>query len=129
MSLFRSRDNEAKGRLAERARRAEEAPRLAAEVPELRSLHLEIEVYRSDYPLSNSKHIRRIVVDQAPALFELPCMNSFCQEGGHDLTSPILRALKHGTTRFHGEDGCNGQTGSAQCSCVLRYVAIAVFES
>src|SRR5690349_3413612 len=128
MSMFRNRETDARGRVTERTRRADEAPRLLAEVPALLSLHLEVEVFRGEYAVSNSKHIRRITVEAAPAVFEMPCVNSFCRDGGHDLTFEVLRSLRRGIPRFEGEDGCRGRTGSAECSCSLRYVVVATYR-
>jgi hypothetical protein len=69
------------------------------------------------------------VVENAPALFILPCGDTSCKDGGHDVTSMVLRSLRAGETRFEGEDVCNGMVGSAPCSRVLRYVATATYKA
>jgi hypothetical protein len=125
---FRQRQTEAAARSAERRRREDAAPRLREEVPALETLRLEIQERRADTLIAESSHVRKIPVEFAPALFELPCHDAFCTEGGHDMTQLILRALKSGQTAFEGEDACNGHTGTAPCQRVLRYVATATYR-
>jgi len=128
VNRFRQRQTEAAERTAERRRREDEAPRLKDLVPNLATLVLELQEHRAGAVLLESAHIRRIPVEFAPALFELPCQDSFCKQGGHDVTQQILRALETGATAFEGEHGCTGQTGTAECQRVLRYVANATYK-
>ena len=65
MMPFRRQGPEAQ-RFAERRKREDEAPKLSGAVPDLRSLQIEIE---ERTPVGKVKHIRRILVDRAPALF------------------------------------------------------------
>ena len=80
------RRGDAAERYAERRRREEEAPRLLTAIPTLESLRLEIEERRAGGSLSEAAHVRRIVVERAPALFVLPCHDAACKGGGHDVT-------------------------------------------
>jgi hypothetical protein len=77
-----------------------------------------------------ASHIRRIVVANAPALFEIPCQDPSCEGGGHDLTSVVMRALRMNETRFVGEDVCNGRVGTAQADCarVLHFSGEAEYK-
>jgi hypothetical protein len=125
---FRQRQSEAAARSAERRRREDAAPRLKDQVPALETLRLDIQERRADAPIAESSHVRRIPVEHAPALFELPCHDAFCTEGGHDMTQIILQSLRAGETAFEGEDACNGHTGTAPCQRVLRYVATATYR-
>jgi hypothetical protein len=59
---------EAAQRSEERRVRENEAPRLLVAVPRLLSLSLFIED-RSDRSVARPKHVRRVVVQNAPALF------------------------------------------------------------
>jgi hypothetical protein len=113
--------------LAERRRREDEAPRLKAEVPELERLDLEISD-RKGVADPASTYVRRIVIASAPALFEIPCADPSCKEGGHDLTSSVMRALRSQQTSFDGEDECHGNVGSSHCGRILRYVAKADYR-
>ena len=62
------RRGEAAERFAERRRREEEAPRLATEIPALESLRLNVEERRAPGgSMSEAAHVRRIVVERAPA--------------------------------------------------------------
>ena len=128
MNGFRQRQSEAAARSAERRRKEDAAPRLREEVPQLESLRLEIQERRADTPIAESSHVRKIPVEHAPALFELPCHDAFCTEGGHDMTHLILQSLKAGQTEFEAEDACSGHTGTAPCQRVLRYVATATYR-
>jgi hypothetical protein len=125
---MKRRDTEAADRFAERRRREDEAPRLCDVVPRLDSLRLELRETRGGTALSGMAHVRPVVVERAPALFELPCQDASCRDGGHDLTWTILAALKDGLERFEGEDSCRGQIGSAECRRVLQFVAIATYR-
>jgi hypothetical protein len=127
--MYRRRQSEAQLKATERRKRQDDAPRLKAEVPNLTGLRLEIEEYLGGSTISAARHTRHIVVDSAPAMFEFPCSESGCNDGGHDLTSEILRALRAGSTEFQGEDTCYGQLGASASPCrrMLRYSAIATY--
>lgn len=127
MDSFR-RHGAAAQRFAERRLREDEAPRLSAAVPDLVSLSLAIEDC-SESSFSQPKHVRRVVVENAPALFVIGCSDPNCQEGGHDVTHPIMQALTRRQTAFHGEDKCYGILGSSQCTRVLHYEARADYAS
>ena len=111
------------------ASREDEAPRLQTEVPKLDGLRLDLEERRTGAVSAEVSHIRRVVVAHAPAMFEVPCSDPSCQDGGHDLTNGIMRALRHGDEKFEGEDTCLGQVGNASCERVLRYVGTATYRS
>jgi hypothetical protein len=128
VSRFRTRNFEALQRAAERRRREDEAERLSAVVPELESLRLELEERRGGLSLPETAHIKRVSVPHAPALFEILCQDSWCKEGGHDVTKEVLSALRSGATAFEGEHACSGRSGTADCQRVLRFVGIASYR-
>ena len=74
-------------------------------------------------------HTKHVAVPHAPALFDLPCLDTTCAGGGHDVTNQVLSALRSRSARFHGEHSCNGTTRTAACTRVLRYVAFATYKS
>jgi len=123
------RNRDAANRFAERRKREDDAARLAAEVPKLAALRLDIEERRPGVVSAEVSHIRRVVVEHAPALFEVPCSDPSCHDGGHDLTHQIMRALQRGEEKFEGEDTCLGQVGNTSCDRILRYVATASYKS
>jgi hypothetical protein len=125
---MKRRNEEAAQRFAERRRREDESPRLQAEIADLEALKLEVEERRAGISNPGASHVRRIVVARAPALFILPCHDSQCKEGGHDVTHSIMRALRARETRFEGDDTCSGSVGSSSCQCVLHYVATASYR-
>jgi hypothetical protein len=121
------RRSEGAQRFAERRKREDESPRLIAEVPGLASLALEIEEKSEGSPVAEPTHVRRVVVQHAPALFLFPCGDPRCRDGGHDVTHGIMRSLRAGETRFEGQDTCNGSVGTGPCSRVMHFVANATY--
>lgn len=125
---MRWRQREAAERFAERRRRENEAQRLQTLVPKLETLRFELEEHRAGNPLAQSAHVRPIMVATAPALFVFPCQDPTCKDGGHDVTAQVCTSLRNGLSRFEGEDSCRGQTGSADCSRRLKFVATATYR-
>ena len=125
----RRRQTEAARRADERRQREDEARRLKDEVPQLATLRLEIEESSSDSGMNTVRHTRHIVVDHAPALFEIVCGDTSCRDGGHDLTWEIMRELRALSGEFEGEDVCAGQVGNGECGRVLHYVAHATYSA
>ncbi|MBN1609942.1 MAG: hypothetical protein JW940_25165 [Polyangiaceae bacterium] len=111
----------------ERRQREDEAPRLRQEVRQLAALDIEIDEFRAAGTVLAARHTRRIVVEQAPAHFEIPCSEERCTGGGYDLTYEVMRALEARRTLFDGQAACPGSVGSAECGRTLRYVAHASY--
>jgi hypothetical protein len=126
--LHTAKNTEASRRFAERRQREDEAPRLIAEVPALESLNLELSEWKGE-AVGSTTYMRRIVVASAPAHFEIPCGDPSCTDGGHDLTYPVMRALRDHAAKSAGEDECRGNVRSSDCGRVLRYVGLATFRS
>jgi hypothetical protein len=121
------RVSQASIRTLERRAREEAAPRLAAEFPDLASLDLEMEeVASATAPIVS--YVRRVVVKAAPALFEIPCGDSSCKEGGHDITYELMAGLRRRQTSIVGDDRCRGSIGTASCPRTLRFRAVARYE-
>lgn len=127
MASFRSRSTEASQQAAERRQREDRAPRLKAEVPALESLKLEVQEMRQGASVPETVHIKHVSVPHAPALFDLPCLDTTCAGGGHDVTNQVLAALRAKTAKFQGEHACGGTTRTAPCTRVMRYVALATY--
>jgi hypothetical protein len=115
-------------RAAERRERENAAPRLSTELPSLASLRLEVEEKSGTSSAVQPKYTRFIVVSSAPALFLLPCGDSNCVDGGHDMTGVIMNALRSGKTHFGGEDECRGSIGTSFCARVLHFQAAAEYR-
>jgi hypothetical protein len=111
------KNRDAAERMQLRQREEDEAPRLAAEVPRLRTLRLTVAFARGASRLPESTHIRVVVVSRAPALFRVACADRECRDGGHEITDLVMAALRRGQTRFSGEDLCHGTIGSAESRC------------
>lgn len=121
------RNSEAAQRSAARRQREDEAPRLKSEVPDLEKLDLEISDSKGVADAMSS-HVRRVMVEHAPALFDIPCTDTSCKDGGHDITQSVMRALRAREESFTNEDVCNGSVGNSACGRVLRYVATARYR-
>jgi hypothetical protein len=121
------RSREAHLRFAERRRREDEARRLHDEVPDLRTLKLEVEEHRREATIAETRHVRHIIVDRAPALFELPCNDPACRDGGHDLTDGMAQRLRAHSTDFVIEDVCMGDVRGAPCGRVIRVLVTATY--
>lgn len=124
--MSRRKNSPAALRFEERRRREDDAPRLCAQVPHLVSLRLEIEE-RSG--ITSTKHVRRVLIDRAPALFLVPCTDARCADGEHDLTTTVMRALRARETTFEGQDECNGSLGLSTCARVLHFDALAEYRA
>ena len=75
-----------------------------------------------------TKHIRRFVVDHAPAVFLVPCGDPRCSEGGHNLTQEVMRALRASQTSFAGSDDCAGFIGPSACLRVVHFDGTARYR-
>jgi hypothetical protein len=114
-------------RSVERRRREDEAPRLLDQVPQLKTLRLEMEERRGDTRLEETKHIRIVMVDRASSVFLVPCGDTACKDGEHELTYGMLRELRGSSAEFSLEDDCRGSVGSASCSRTVRVLAKATY--
>ncbi|WP_437709210.1 hypothetical protein WMF45_33190 [Sorangium sp. So ce448] len=128
-SANRRRNIEREERMLLREKREHAAGKLLQKVPQLTSLNLEIRESRPNSSTNDTQYIRRVVVEHAHALFEMPCSYSSCDNGGYDVTQEILSGLASRTARFEGECACRGSCGAECCSRVLRYVATATYRS
>jgi hypothetical protein len=112
--------------MIEHRRREDAAPRLRDEVAHLKSLRLLLEDVRVEGRLPALPYVKPIIVASAPAFFEIRCMEPHC-DGRHDLTQPILRALRSSTAVYTGQSICDGRVGDAACDRTLSYVCEATY--
>lgn len=122
------RNTEALDRRRERMEREDRAPRLSTEFPSLKGLKLSITFRRGEIAVQPT-HTRLVVVDRAPALFHVPCIDPECRRGGHEITDAVLGALRQGRAHFSGTVGCTGELGSAAARCTgeLHFEADATY--
>jgi hypothetical protein len=118
---------EAEERAAERRRRENRACRLRSLVSRIVSLRLEIQEYRRGGITPLVSYTRHIVVERAPALFDIGCTDAECSQGGHDLTNMIMDELRASSTDFGGEDKCYGRRYGEPCGTRLKYHAHATY--
>lgn len=125
----RRKQTELDERKVERGRREDAAGKLLKSVPGLTSLSLALHEGRPNGCFNETRYIRRVVLEHAPALFEVPCSSTDCDEGGYDMTREVLFALSSNKVRFEGEHSCGGRCRAGDCGRVLRYVATATYET
>jgi hypothetical protein len=123
-----NRRGEAAERFAERRRREDEAPRLRDVVPNLITCRIDIAERRADVTSVEVSHTRHLVVERAPALLVIPCSDASCRDGGHDISSVLLRGLRERRVEIRGEDSCHGSIGPAHCGRVLTFTALAQYR-
>jgi hypothetical protein len=126
MNYRRKQDPAVAEAAADHRRREDAAPRLRDAAPKLQSLRLKIEEIRAEGRVTAMSYVRPIVVATAPAHFEFRCTEPKC-DGRHDLTVPILRALRQSLGSCTGESSCSGIIGSVLCDRTLAYVAEATY--
>lgn len=112
-------------RSKERRLAEDDAPRLAAAFPWLRSARIEI---TEQVPNGITRYTKHIVVARSPALFIIPCGDALCQDGGHDITAVIMDAFRKRLASAEGESSCVGTTGTAQCGRSIQFVLTAECE-
>ncbi|MBX3185821.1 MAG: hypothetical protein KF819_02355 [Labilithrix sp.] len=124
-----NRRGEAAERFAERRRQEDAAPRLRDVVPDLVSCRIEITQGRSEAMTADIAHTRHVVVERAPALLVVACYESSCRDGGHDISSTLLRGLRERRRSIEGEETCHGTVGAGYCGRVLRFIAAAEYKT
>jgi hypothetical protein len=124
---MRRRDSAALERTLDRRRREDAAPRLRQDVPGLLTLRLRFDDIRAEGRLVISSYVRPVLVANAPSHFEVRCMEPRC-DGRHDLTYPILRALRRSEPEFSGQSNCNGLVADVPCDRTLGYVCYATYR-
>jgi hypothetical protein len=112
-----------------RGQREDAAGKLLQRVPDLTSLSLSIHETRPNGCLNDTQYIRRIVIEHASALFEVPCSYAYCSDGGYDVTREVLFALASRKAKFAGEHTCGGACKVGDCGRVLQYVATATYRA
>jgi len=110
----------------EHRRREDAAPRLRDQVKGLESLRLRFDDVRAEGKMLATAYTKPIAVAIAPACFDIRCMEARCN-GRHDLTSPVLRALREAKTSFEGRSRCNGMIGDVPCDHTLAYTCEAQY--
>lgn len=118
---------ERKERKAARDERENAAGKLRDRVPNLTQLDITVRETRTEGWVTDTSYIRRVVLAQAPALFEIPCSDTRCEDGGYDVTREIIAQLAAGRLEFEGEAACRGRCGAIDCGRRLSYTARAQY--
>ena len=127
--MYHRRDSsDAAARRKAKRERSDASPRLLERVPRLISLQFEVIALRDGVPIQASRHVKRVPVGDARALFLLDCTDPACVEGGHDLTDVVLRQLARCATTFDTEHPCAGRSGDRPCGRLVRVVATASYQ-
>jgi hypothetical protein len=113
----------------DRWKRENDAPRLRQEVPKLESLRMNLEEFSGGHRVVGTSRIQHVVVAQASSRFEIPCGDSKCEDGGHDLTREALGQLRSAREAFGGSSVCNGRVGERACERTLEYSFLAKYTA
>ncbi len=113
----------------DRWKRENDAPRLKDEVPHVESLRMNLEEFSTGHGVLGSSRIQHVVVAQASSRFEVPCGDSKCEEGGHDLSNSVLGSLRERRADFEGSSTCTGHVGERACERLLKYTAQAKYKA
>jgi hypothetical protein len=113
-----SKAHAAAQRSQERRKTEDDAPRLAAEVPRLRTARIQV---IEQVPTNTNRYVKHVIVARAPALFVIPCGDASCHDGGHDITRDLMSAFRRHLTTHTGNHECEGMSGSAPCGRSIRY--------
>lgn len=112
----------------ERWQREDEAERLSSEIAHLEALKIVIEECRGEQHVSGGRYTKHVIVSRAPARFELPCGEPKCQDGGHDVTYELMRALRDRVERLEGHSDCRGSIGDRLCDRSVKFAAFATYK-
>ncbi len=124
----KQRRTEALRRREERWQREDEARRLLEEVPSLSSMSIEIQEQSDEAGHPPTRYVRRIHLDGAPALFEIPCSDRKCEDGGYDITSAVLDGLRARRPFFEGTVPCYGHLPDHPCTRQLHWFVKASYR-
>ena len=113
----------------DRWKRENDAPRLNAEVPNLEALRMNLEEFSGGHRIVGTSRIQHVVIAQASSRFEIPCGDSKCEEGGHDLTREALGHLRAAHEAFGGSSVCSGRVGERACDRMLEYSFQAKYQA
>ncbi len=112
----------------DRWKRENDAPRLKDEVPKLQTVRMNLEEYSGGHSVAGTSRIQHVVVAQASSRFEIPCGDSKCEEGGHDITRDALAQLRAARPEFEGSSVCVGHVGERPCERQLKYSVQAKYD-
>ncbi len=129
MMSRRERELERLERAKQRHAREDAAGKLSAKVPDLKTLSIQLSERKPNGVTGDNNYIRRVVVEGAPALFEIACSSPDCEGGGYELTREMLAALSSHQERFEGHHACRGRGRVVDCGQELHYVATATYTS
>ncbi len=122
------RDPEALARARERREKNDAAKRIKEIVPNLATMKLQV----SEKPIKADAdkaitHIKHVIVDRAPARFELPCCDHKC-DGSHDFTEFVLEGLQKKEASFSSTDPCGGAAKEGPCHFEMTITAMATYN-
>jgi len=111
----------------ERWDRENAAPRLKELVPNLKSLRWSLVEQRAGRDLGGTRRTQHVIVDKASARFEVPCGESGCTGGGHDVSNATCSQLRQQQHAFGGTSDCQGYVKDRPCDRRLEYSFVAEY--
>jgi hypothetical protein len=58
--------------------------------------------------MASTRYVRHVVVERAPALFDIPGSQAGCEDRSHDVTNAVMSALFEDKRESSGEHMCFG---------------------
>jgi len=116
-------------RRSERWDRENAAPRLKQLVPSLKGLRLTLVEQRAERDISGTRRTQHVMVDTASTRFEIPCGETDCDGGGHDLSRIAASQLSERRGAFGGKSECHGYIKERPCDRHLEYAFVAEYTA
>jgi len=102
--------------------RVQEAPSLADQFPQLKSLTVNLEYHDSDNREKRNRLKYMVNLDNVKSVFRFKCPNSACIGGDFDLTKEVAGAVRKRLANVTGKMACKGRTTNRdRCLNVLHY--------
>jgi hypothetical protein len=124
--MFPTKPSNASVCAVERRQREDSAPRINEMFPQLSALSIHVDEHSS---VLSPRYVRRVVIQNAPALFILPCSDPNCSDGGHDISSDIIGQVRSKRREFDGSHVCGGWIGSRQCGRTIWFHCEASYSA
>lgn len=78
--------------------------------------------------MASTRYVQHVVVERAPALFDVPGSQAGCEDRSHDVTNAVMSALFEDKRESSGEHMCFGYRGSDRCERVLSLAGHATYS-
>jgi len=125
MAIIHHKPSGARAEYQEQQRlRVQEAPSLADQFPQLKSLTVKLEYHDSENREKRNRLKYMVNLDNVKSVFRFKCPNSGCIAGDFDLTKKVAEAVARHLTNVTGEMDCKGRTTNRERCCNVLYYTL-----